>query len=383
VLLLSSFALPAAAQQMKLLAPGIGWVQQSNTLYWTNDDGAHWQDITPEAARPLQGRIAVVQSTPNTAGSPHPAQQAPRGVLTSVFFLNPAEGWAILDEGAPDSGDYLLAHTEDGGKHWSVEALAYPPLPDWQRSALAGPLPPFFVDRLHGWIQMGFSGNSRPGRLMMTEDGSKTWKWTNGPGETGEMFFLSRQRGWIACSGWDEKVFVTKDGAKSWQPVSVPQAAGTEGGQRRMLRTPVFRDDRHGILAVNYVFPWGTPSQVAIYKTTDAGDHWQIARILILALGKQATPFALVGSDLALVAATSRTAAPTVRMVPLVGDNTHEVQPSSTEVSGLSFFDATHWWVWKTGGQFATEGNTWHEITPGPKPIPSHGMVIRNGIVQH
>ena len=46
---------------MKLLAPGIGWAEISvsrdssdssdQVYYWTTDNGAHWKNITPHAAR--------------------------------------------------------------------------------------------------------------------------------------------------------------------------------------------------------------------------------------------------------------------------------------------------------------------------------------------
>jgi hypothetical protein len=87
--------------------------------------------------------------------------------------------------------------------------LHYPRLPESWQSTLVGPSAFYFVDALHGWMMMDFSGNSRPGRLLMTEDGGKSWQWTNGPGESGEMMFLSVKRGWVACFGWSEKVFQT------------------------------------------------------------------------------------------------------------------------------------------------------------------------------
>jgi photosystem II stability/assembly factor-like uncharacterized protein len=369
----------ADAQQMKLLAPGTGWAMRQNSIYWTSDDGEHWTEITPDEGRPLGGLVAEKQAAIPT----HP--RGWHGLLYSVFFLNQVEGWAVLAPPSPDSDDYKIAHTVDSGKHWSVSDLAYPPLPEWLRDALAGPSAPFFVDPLHGWIFMDFSGNSRPGKLLMTEDGGKTWQWTNSPGETGELFFLSPQRGWIACFGWSEKVFVTKDGAKSWQQVSVPRPEGTEGVQPRMLGAPEFWDDRHGILTADYVFGPSAPTKLAIYDTSDAGDHWQLARVLILESSFDSGIVALAGSAVVIPTASNGAATPSVLILPLRGDGARDLQPSGRNYSGFSFVDSVHGWVWKLGGLFATNdgGHTWRNITPGPRPVPRKGVVVRNGVVAH
>jgi hypothetical protein len=368
----------AAVQQMKLLAPGTGWTTTAqNFLYWTNDDGRHWTDITPDEARPL--------------GSPAASKQAPiridhpkwHGILYSVFFVNPAEGWAILAPVPADSGDYQLAHTIDSGKHWAVSDLVYPPLPASLRGALAGPSAPFFVDPLHGWLQMGFSGNSRPGKLLMTEDGGKTWRWTNGPGETGDMFFLSHQRGWIACSGWSEQLFVTSDGSKSWQAVSIAPPAGVNAVYRRFISAPVFRDSRNGVLPAYYPAP-NVPTKVAVYSTADGGETWHLADLISQAADIEGVPIALAEAALfSPIGITIRDVA--TGSIPL-GASRPEVHPSERVIRSVSFVDRNNGWaISGRGGLFATNdgGSGWRDITPGPKPAPRQGVVVRNGVVVH
>jgi photosystem II stability/assembly factor-like uncharacterized protein len=265
--------------------------------------------------------------------------------------------------------------------------LHYPRLPESWQSALVGLTNLFFVDALHGWMMMGFSGMSRPGRLLMTEDGGKSWQWTNGPGESGEMMFLSVKRGWVACFGWSEKVFQTDDGAKSWHPVSLPPP-GTEGVEPRMVRAPIFRDKRHGILAVGYVFPPERPAQLAIYKTSDAGDHWQLARVFILSESGGPPPIALDKRDLLMVGTNSGKEQRAIERVAIdghtpPGSDPARFPPSPRGISALLMADAKHGWVVKYSGLLATEdgGNTWRDITPGPKPPPTKNVVMRNGVV--
>jgi photosystem II stability/assembly factor-like uncharacterized protein len=365
---------------MKLLAPGKGWATTvQNFLYWTNDDGGHWTDITPDEARPL-GSLATNKQGPIQAH--HPKWH---GILYSVFFLNSAEGWAILGPMSPDSDDYQLAHTVDSGKHWAVGDLVYPPLPLWLRDALAGPSAPFFVDRLHGWLQMGFSGNSRPGKLLMTEDGGKTWRWTNGPGETGEMFFLSQQRGWIACSGWSNQLFVTSDGSKSWHAVGVPPPARVNPVYRRFISAPVFRDARNGILLVYYP-GLNVVTKVGIYSTDNGGETWHLANVISETEDTAGAPVAL--AETALFFPTGFTIRDVATgSIPLgEGASRPEVHPSERGIRSLSFLDRDNGWAisgW--GGLFATNdgGSRWRNITPGPKPVPRKGVVVRNGVVVH
>jgi len=33
--------------RFKIISPSIGWVIENNRLFWTNDNGNHWTDITP------------------------------------------------------------------------------------------------------------------------------------------------------------------------------------------------------------------------------------------------------------------------------------------------------------------------------------------------
>jgi hypothetical protein len=57
---------------MKLLAPGVGWVERGGRFYWTTDNGANWKDITPPASSDLDEHIS------------------------DFYFLDSQRGWALL-----------------------------------------------------------------------------------------------------------------------------------------------------------------------------------------------------------------------------------------------------------------------------------------------
>src|ERR1700676_638443 len=124
----------------KLVSPGVGWatVQQypneapegsslySTCLYWTQDNGKKWRDITP----------------------PHTSLQT----LSEVFFLDSSFGWVILTEtGLEDNnmGFHLLS-TRDAGKTW----VSLPVLQGTTYKLMDGMSPSeiFFSDSQHGWL---------------------------------------------------------------------------------------------------------------------------------------------------------------------------------------------------------------------------------------
>lgn len=86
---------------MKLLAPGVGWAERSGHLYWTEDNGASWKDITPLFA----------------------------GELSDIFFLNSDMGWITINHRQPPPGEpqFDLASTTDGGATWSRSTIHLKP----------------------------------------------------------------------------------------------------------------------------------------------------------------------------------------------------------------------------------------------------------------
>jgi len=355
----------AAAQSMKLLSPQAGWLASGNSLYWTNNGGDDWTDITPI---PLRDRFGKAR-------------------LHSTFFRNISEGWAIvshreLEPVAPPTPQalaplktlYTVAHTVNGGASWSIVPLTFPKLPQWIQDAFGGPADLFFLNSLRGWLDVTFAGLSRPGKLLATEDGGKTWKWINSPGFSGPFTFASLRDAWLlGCFGGD-KLYVTHDGCKSWQEVSLSPPPDVEATIYPIFQgVPIFQDQQKGYLVVNYYSgPPGTLSKLVVYSTVDRGKTWRPAKTLAAPHEVSMSyryPFAMVDSTI-IVSTTSSPANIRVGSVPLNGGSS-DVSASDRGIIGLTFADTANGWVLSTeNGLLATHdgGATWKHI--GPPRVP-------------
>src|SRR5258708_4445641 len=160
VLLYQATVSAQAVVAMKLLTPATGWVQRDlDHLYWTTDEGAHWNDITP----------------------PKLSEE----FLTGVFFLDTSSGWVVLvhaDDG--ELAQFRVASTKDAGASWSVSPIRFPGkryADDFSSGAYV-----FFLDQLHGWMKVGRKSSSAfaIADLLVSDAGGKAWK--PPPGDSGE-----------------------------------------------------------------------------------------------------------------------------------------------------------------------------------------------------
>ena len=123
----TSLPSPGQVQDMKLLAPDVGWVLQQNRLYWTVNNGGSWENITPRGAE----------------------------TLTSVYFLNKAQGWTVFSNtstAVDTRKSFGLARTTDGGRTWDILSIDG----DLVRpnETIDGVSSLSFIDSLHGWLVM-------------------------------------------------------------------------------------------------------------------------------------------------------------------------------------------------------------------------------------
>lgn len=366
-----------AARPMKLLSPSTGWLISMGHLYWTTDGGDHWNDITP--VLPDVRREAVAMGNP--------------------VFHDVSEGWVLMSypEGATLSMPYAerqllaaqstrktlysIAHTVNSGASWSFTPLSYPELPQWVQDTFAGPGNFYFLDALHGWIVMTFAGNSRPGKLLATEDGGRTWQWVNSPGSSGSIVFLSLQDGWLRSYGWDDKLYVTHDACKTWHEVSLSPPPQLGAATLPTFGLPIFQDERRGFLLVDYSWTFDTPSKLVIYSTRDSGQTWQPIEVLPEARdawGRRGIPYAIADSSI-IVLTGSSAGNPTIASVSLLDSEPSDVRPSYLGVDELTFADKRNGWVPNfQRGLLATHdgGSTWKHIGPPPLFTPGRSWTV-------
>jgi photosystem II stability/assembly factor-like uncharacterized protein len=353
----------AHAQSMKLLSAHTGWVSTQKRLYWTTDGGDHWSNVTPL----LPDR-------------PHFDQK-----VKGVFFRDTSEGWAVVSYAEPIPSTkpkalwdtetaYSIAHTQDSGTTWSAVPLSYPELPEWIQDTFAGPGGPYFVDSQHGWLDMLFAGNAKPGKLLATEDGGKTWNWVNSPGLFGRITFSSLQDGWLL--GY-ENLYVTHDGCKTWQKVNLSPPPRIRADIFPNFQSPpVFLDQQNGYLLVHYGVTPEAPGKLVMYSTKDGGRNWQPIKTLPEAHVTSSManfPFAVVDSDL-VISSGLRSSDLGITLIPLRSSSS-SAKASYRAVLAMTFADTANGWVLTPGRQLlATNdgGSTWTDISP--EHAPSFGI---------
>ncbi len=353
-----------------MLAPNVGWALSvpqptgqgdASILWWTTDGGEHWRVITPPSQKPK--------------------------LIVSVFFLNTQVGWALLrdDNGAADSFRLDLASTTSAGASWEVHRLSVPGLiskvtqstrkaestPNTAYGYIAGSIA--FADSLHGWMYV------RPelpdfSDLLITDDGGKTWREAQAReiciGHQGLVLVTPE----VAWQNDTWSLYVTRDGAKTWQRVSLlpPSrlAKWILPKSEPLYTTPVFTDPKHGFEVVTYTSARaGGLSTAVLFATLDGGVTWQPQGLLGNLPANMDAPVSSTIVDSAwLIARQPMYALPMVTTLH-IGEWEYGIADFAAGYgSGLrmSFTSPARGWLLTDGALLSTQdgGATWSDITP-------------------
>jgi Domain of unknown function (DUF1906) len=328
-----------------------GWVL-SGRLFWTSDQGAHWKDISPSSN-----------------------MQFP--VIRSVHFFDASHATVLTSswDHAAHTRRFEVSSTSDEGANWSTVPLALEAVTGSSIS-LTGTGNIYFLDALHGWLNLNVnsSANFARGLLLMTVDGGKTWNPAPGsPGIAGDVRFTTLGDGWIAGGPGGQKLFVTHDGAHTWQPVTVPVPSELFSSTGLTFDLPVFDSSSHGFLAVTVARQKGLGSALTLYETKDGGKSWVRNRVHSDVGRSTSVPNTVVNANLITGMMSGKTSIKLANVQE--GDNIRMVKgaiPSTP--SGLadgqlgepSFVDSTNGWIREGDRIFSTSngGTSWSEITP-------------------
>ena len=353
------FLIPfAKAASMKLLTPEVGWALAGPGLMWTTDGGNHWKNITPSL----------------------PSGQH----ITSVFFLNTQDGWALLSgpiKGS-ESPRLELAATNTAGASWSFSPVKVPGL-NPRSFLLGGGGHIYFLDTLHGWMNLSLASSAavRSAILIETRDGGRTWSWVASPGRSGPVFFADANDGWLA-GGPAGKLYVTHDGSNTWREVSLKPPP--EAGQAiyPTYGLPVIENGEDGFLPVTFSGTVGVHSALVMFRTSDGGRTW--APDTVVPISRQTSigqcwPSAIVDSTLIAGSASGQVLALTRAFRGGIMSARASIGLSHPAFVGLSFVEGMRGWAMVASGGTAAAllatsdgGNTWTDITPHPpqKPFP-------------
>jgi photosystem II stability/assembly factor-like uncharacterized protein len=186
-------------QAMKLLGPDVGWVLAGNHLLFTGAGGSAWDDITPNWRT--------------------------TGVVDGVEFLDETTGWVLLHDSAQPAThrDLEIAATVDSGMTWTLHsflATSSDSLVNYSGTASIQ-----FLDSKHGWIMLRQQSSSSfsHGTLFATGDGGCTWSELPTPPLGDPVQFVSMSEAWMAGGPTGHQLFVTRDAAKHWEAVQIPE----------------------------------------------------------------------------------------------------------------------------------------------------------------
>jgi len=179
----------------------------------------------------------------------------------------------LADAGDSNSHWDRMFFTADGGKTWNPT----PTIP-------VKPVAVRFVTPMDGWLVGDPSPPSAPSSAASKPGGS---------GVFGRRRMGARSPMELSGSGRNQagtELYVTRDGARSWQKVSLAPPKEVYSGDdpsdlppTAIYELPTFRDREHGLLPVTYKAISGTrlDGSAVLFATGDGGRTWKPDRILV------------------------------------------------------------------------------------------------------
>lgn len=232
-------------RDMALVSTNSGWILVDQNLYWTDDFGTEWRDITPT----------------NRDG----------GKILAVQFINDHQGWLFKQITLPGGDVELgLLMTNDSGSSWHEMTDN---LTD-DNNFHIGSASMEFIDDQTGWISVKLQSGSNfsLGRLFATQDGGQSWGERTIPiGEP--VRFINPNDGWTAGGPAGDQLYRTVDGGVTWQPVNHPLSDSSKNG-RIMVGLPLFDQNQIGYLPITLAD--GSDSRLKVLISSDGGDTWNV-----------------------------------------------------------------------------------------------------------
>ena len=220
-----------------------GWLVSEDQLYWTNDQGKNWQELSPES-------------------------------IQMAYFLPSGHAWALSSQ---NQDQLSLLTSSNGGATWKSHVLHLPSDSAWQ------PLQLKFSSPTSGWmvLQRETSQAFDSGILMKTSDGGLTWQSYDLPAAA-PIDFISESEAWLINRNGDE-LFHTLDGGGTWQPYPLNQYTLSQSSLPEGTTLSGHQANGLGWAAISTNHCTGVKSttrficQIAtgLQQTLDGGKTWQ------------------------------------------------------------------------------------------------------------
>ncbi|MBN1304918.1 MAG: DUF1906 domain-containing protein, partial [Anaerolineales bacterium] len=242
---------PQALRQFDLLTASSGWVQINQRIFWTEDSGQSWQEITP---------VLSVEDH-----------------LLDVFFLDSNHGW-VLFRSSESSGtqSYHLAGTSTHGQTWYTEEI--PIQGNGISTVLSDTVQMVWTSPQNGWIAFKhFNGtNFNSGTLLTTSDGGRGWQQSPMP-VTGKLLVRDTEQGIVIRGPTGSQVFRTMNSGATWEEIGPADLAYQAD---IALFLPGHNSDRSTL----YLVEVDPASFIQLYLSNDFGTTWSLQDQLALKL---------------------------------------------------------------------------------------------------
>jgi photosystem II stability/assembly factor-like uncharacterized protein len=272
----------------------------------------------------------------------------------SLAFADPMNGWLTLETGLLYQGGGLLLATHDGGKSWE-------PIPGRKfvkgAKSLAGPIT--MVTPQFGWL---VAGQAKDG-LYVTRDGAQTWQEVEleSPVKTDQMREYDRIS---AERAHGLQLHMSSAEAKLASKWMKPQQAQTYP----TYDLPIFKDPKQGYISVTY------PGVVVLFATNDSGVTWKSDRVLTGLREHQygSTVVSTVTDSTWITGRAAKNGMPELSKLGPGANTTDLTMPAPEEsgISKMSFVTEKQGWVVTVYGRLLSTsdgGVTWTDITPARK----------------
>lgn len=218
---------------------GVTWEQvTSSPDIMTFGDNVHLFGVASSQDCNAPNGSAALYSSKNYGKVWYQSPVAPPMCFRNVFFLDSLFGWAVGNE--KDS----IVVTKDGGK--TLETRPY-----GSQGYVGGGVS--FIDTLRGWV----CGSG----ILATADGGNTWSQLS-PLSGWTINFIDSLHGWLLHGGFDQQVYISSDGGRSWVVCSTPP-------NQTLIQIKAV-DSLQCWLIGEAPFPYGP----MVWKTSDGGQSW-------------------------------------------------------------------------------------------------------------
>ncbi|MGH7658305.1 MAG: WD40/YVTN/BNR-like repeat-containing protein, partial [Gemmatimonadales bacterium] len=184
--------------------------------------------------------------------------------LREVFFVTVDKGWA--------AGEYgTIIHTKDGGDTWIAQVGGDPQADEEPVKLLR------FIDETHGWAV-------KDGRILRTGDGESWEDLGSAPQYIHELAMSSPTEGvaagYLGMGRVPSTLLKTRDGGRTWNPVTGCAVKAMVGGLNREFECDVIRiqfvTPLVGYLVARHkCFGAGCGPPPILGKTEDGGESWR------------------------------------------------------------------------------------------------------------